>query len=107
MLTAYVDFHRATLASKCRGLSPEQMSAQTMTPSTRTLHGLLRQLTAGERWWFQINFAGDDVPMLSYTDDDPDRDVEEPRRRPRRGVGRLAAGARPAPEAWPRWAGDG
>ena len=41
-----------------------------------TLHGLLRHLTGVERWWFQINFAGQDVPMLYYTDDDPDLDFE-------------------------------
>jgi hypothetical protein len=29
-----------------------------------------------ERWWFQINFAGDEVPLLYYSDDDPDQDFE-------------------------------
>lgn len=29
-----------------------------------------------ERWWFQINFAGDDVPMLYHSDEDPDQVFE-------------------------------
>lgn len=76
MLTIYLEFHRATFASKCSGLEAAQLNARTMAPSTLTLHGLLRHLTAGERWWFQINFAGDDVPMLHYSDDDPNQDFE-------------------------------
>ena len=41
-----------------------------------SMHGMLRHLSGVERWWFQIEFAGDDVPMLYYTDDDPDQDFE-------------------------------
>ncbi len=74
VLTAYLDYHRATLELKCGGLDPAQLSERSMPPSTMSLHGLLRHLTAGERWWFQINFAGDHVPMLYYSDDDPDQD---------------------------------
>ena len=76
MLTTYLEFHRATFASKCAGVEPAQMNTRTVSPSTLTLHGLLRHLTGVERWWFQINFAGDDVPMIYYSDDDPDQDFE-------------------------------
>jgi len=76
MLTAYLDWHRATFELKCAGVEPERLSERTMAPSTLTLHGLLRHLTMGERWWFQINFAGDDVPMLYYSDDDPEQDFD-------------------------------
>ena len=41
-----------------------------------SLHGLARHLAGVERWWFAINFAGIDLPMLYYSDDDPDQDFE-------------------------------
>ncbi len=76
VLTAYLDYHRATFELKCAGVDPARLSERTMPPSSLTLHGLLRHLTGVERWWFQINFAGDDVPMLYYSDDEPDQDFE-------------------------------
>ncbi len=76
LLEAYLEHHRATFALKCSGVSDADLSRRTMPPSTMTLHGLLRHLTGVERWWFQVNFAGDDVPMLYYSDDDPDQDFE-------------------------------
>jgi hypothetical protein len=76
MLTTYLDHHRATFELKCRGVDPARLNDRTMPPSTLTLHGLLRHLTGGERWWFQINFAGDPVPLLYYSDDDPDQDFD-------------------------------
>lgn len=77
MLTAYLDHHRATFELKCRGVGPARLNDRTMPPSRLTLHGLLRHLTGVERWWFQVNFAGDDVPLLYYSDDDPDQDFED------------------------------
>ena len=75
-LVAYLEHYRQTFAMKCQGLPSERLNERSMPPSTMTLHGLLRHLTGVERWWFQINFAGQDVPMLYYTDDDPDLDFE-------------------------------
>ncbi|MGV1007672.1 MAG: DinB family protein [Dermatophilaceae bacterium] len=74
MLTAYLDWHRATVELKCAGVEPARLRVRSMPPSTMSLHGLVRHLAGVERWWFQINFAGDDVPMLYYSDDDPDQD---------------------------------
>lgn len=76
LLTAYLDWHRASLLLKCAGVPADRLSEQVIRPSTLTLHGLLRHLTGVERWWFQIQFAGDDVPLLYYSDDDPDQDFE-------------------------------
>jgi hypothetical protein len=76
LLVAYLEHHRATFALKCSGLSDAELSRRSMPPSTLSLHGLLRHLTGVERWWFQINFAGDDVPMLYYSDAEPDQDFE-------------------------------
>ena len=77
VLTAYLEHHRATFELKCTGVDRASLNRRTMPPSTLTLHGLLRHLTGVERWWFQINFAGDDVPMLYYSDDHPEQDFED------------------------------
>lgn len=41
-----------------------------------SLHRLIRHLAGVERWWFAQNFAGQDLPMLYYSDEDPDQDFE-------------------------------
>ncbi len=76
MLVAYLEHYRRTLELKTEGLTAEQLSTRSVPPSTMSLHGLLRHLAGVERWWFQQNFRGAAVPMLYYTDDDPDLDFE-------------------------------
>ncbi|WP_320774290.1 DinB family protein [Streptomyces sp. CRN 30] len=75
-LGAYLDWHRATFAQKCAGLSAEQLSTRAVPPSALSLYGLVRHLAGVERWWFRIQFAGEEVPLLHYSDDDPDQDFE-------------------------------
>lgn len=75
-LTAYLDWHRRTFELKCAGLPPERLSEMPVPPSRLSLHGLLRHLAGVERWWFRIQFAGEDLPLLYYSDDDPDQDFE-------------------------------
>ncbi|WP_017570735.1 DinB family protein [Nocardiopsis halotolerans] len=74
LLTSYLDWHRATLAAKCAGLTSEQLSARSVEPSSMSLHGLVRHLAGVERWWLRIRFAGEDLPLLYYSDEDPDQD---------------------------------
>jgi hypothetical protein len=76
MLRAYLDHYRETLELKCSGLPPARMSERSTPPSTMSLHGLVRHLAGVERWWFAIHFAGLDLPMLHYNDDDPDQDFD-------------------------------
>jgi hypothetical protein len=76
ILTAFLDWHRATFELKCSGVSPERLSEKGLPPSGLSLHGLVRHLAGVERWWFRIQFAGEDVPLLYYSDDDPDQDFE-------------------------------
>jgi uncharacterized damage-inducible protein DinB len=76
ILVAYLDWHRATFEAKCTGVPPQQLSERTVPPSTLTLHGLVRHLAGVERWWFRIQFAGEDVPLLHYSDDDPNQDFD-------------------------------
>jgi len=41
-----------------------------------SLHGLLRHLAGVERWWLRQQFAGEDVPLLYYSDDNPNEDFD-------------------------------
>jgi hypothetical protein len=71
-LTETLGYYRRTFELKCAGLDPGRLSERSAPPSTLSLHGLLRHLTGVERWWFRIQFAGEDVPNLYHSDDDPD-----------------------------------
>jgi hypothetical protein len=75
-LSAVLDWHRATFELKCSGLPPERLSERAVPPSALSLHGLVRHLAGVERWWFRIQFAGEDVPLLHYSDEDPDQDFD-------------------------------
>ncbi|MDQ6525997.1 DinB family protein [Nocardioides sp. LHD-245] len=77
-LAAYLDYYRATVEMKCRGLTPEQARARSMPPSTLSLQGLVRHLAGCERWWFQQNFERRDVPYLFFTDENPNLDFDLP-----------------------------
>jgi Protein of unknown function (DUF664) len=74
ILSAVLDWHRATFELKCAGVPPERLSERAVPPSGLSLHGMVRHLAGVERWWFRIQFAGEDVPLLHYSDDDPDQD---------------------------------
>ena len=76
VLTSFLDWHRETFELKCTGIPPERLSERAVPPSSLSLHGLLRHLAGVERWWFRLQFAGEDVPMLHYSDDDPDQDFD-------------------------------
>ncbi|TWP37192.1 DinB family protein [Leekyejoonella antrihumi] len=77
-LEAYLEYYRATVDMKCRGLTPEQARTRPIPPSTLSLHGLVRHLAGVERWWFQQNFARRDVPFLFISTDNPDLDFDPP-----------------------------
>lgn len=77
-LAAYLEYYRATVEMKCRGLTPDQARARSMSPSTLSLHGVVRHLAGVERWWFQRNFERRDVPFLFFTADNPDLDFDVP-----------------------------
>jgi uncharacterized damage-inducible protein DinB len=62
-LRAYLDYHRATLAMKCQGLSDEELRQRSMPPSTLTLLGLVRHLAEVERTWFRRVINAEDIPL--------------------------------------------
>jgi uncharacterized damage-inducible protein DinB len=70
MLRVFLDFHRATLALKCEGLSDEQLRTRSMPPSTLSLLGLVRHMAEVERVWFRRVIAGEDVPLVWSTEGD-------------------------------------
>ena len=64
MLRAFLDFHRATLAMKCDGLSDEDLRRRSMPPSTLTLLGLVRHLAEVERTWFRRVINAEDISLV-------------------------------------------
>ena len=76
ILSQFLDYHRTTLEMKCAGLSPDQLRARAVPPSTLSLLGLVRHMAEVEQSWFRIRLAGNDVPPLYYSDADPDGDFD-------------------------------
>ena len=69
-LRGYLDWHRATLAMKCAGLSDEDLRRRSVPPSTLSLLGLVRHMAEVERSWFRRVIAGEDVPLVWSADRD-------------------------------------
>ncbi|HVB91882.1 MAG TPA: DinB family protein [Acidimicrobiales bacterium] len=63
MLSAWLDYHRATLLQKCDGLDGHQLARRSVPPSSMTLLGLVRHLTVVEWWWFEHIFADGPAPV--------------------------------------------
>jgi uncharacterized damage-inducible protein DinB len=72
MLTAWLDWHRATLTMKINGV-PDGDLRRAMVPSGTSLLGIVKHLAYVERGWFQNVFLGHDVEFPG-DDDDPDAD---------------------------------
>lgn len=64
MLRAFLDYHRATLAMKCAGLSDAQLRLQASPPSRLSLLGLVRHMTEVERTWFRKVIKGEAVGLV-------------------------------------------
>src|SRR5262245_33536684 len=64
MLRGFLDYHRATLAMKCDGLSDDELRRRSMPPSTLTLLGLVRHMAEVERTWFRKVINGEDIPLV-------------------------------------------
>ena len=61
MLTAYLDYQRATLVWKASGLTQAQM-AQPLPSSSLTIGGLVKHMALVEDSWFTDDFAGRGLP---------------------------------------------
>jgi len=75
MLSAWLDFHRATLALKCEGLTDDQLRLRSVPPSTLSLLGLVRHMAEVEQHWFVGVLGGDQLTQgIYWTEEDPDGD---------------------------------
>jgi uncharacterized damage-inducible protein DinB len=63
-LAGWLDFYRATVADKCRGLGDDELRTASVPPSPITLLGLLQHLAEVERNWFRRVLLGEDAPPV-------------------------------------------
>ncbi|MFF5109788.1 DinB family protein [Streptosporangium sp. NPDC000509] len=77
MLTNWLEWHRATLAVKCAGLTDDQLRLRSVPPSAMSLLGLVRHMAHVERGWFRRVLNGEDIPKLWDKDRDNDADFNE------------------------------
>jgi uncharacterized damage-inducible protein DinB len=77
MLNGWLDWHRQTLLWKCQGLTGEQLKSAAVEPSTLTLLGLVRHMAEVERSWFRTRFAGQELPVLYNSPENPDGDFDD------------------------------
>jgi uncharacterized damage-inducible protein DinB len=74
-IRVYLSNYRLTLGMKCEDLSPEQLAARSVPPSTLSLLGLVRHMARVEHNWFRRSLRGDrDVPRLFWSPEDHDLD---------------------------------
>jgi len=73
-LEQWLDYHRATLLTKCAGLTAEQLKRRAVAPSNLSLLGLVRHMADTERGWFRQCAAREDVPDLYWAEADHDAD---------------------------------
>jgi uncharacterized damage-inducible protein DinB len=64
MLRSFLDYHRATLAMKCEGLTDEQLRRAAMPPSALSLLGLVRHMAEVERTWFRRVINAEDIELV-------------------------------------------
>jgi hypothetical protein len=76
-LEGWLDYHRATLLTKCAGLTGDQLRERSVPPSNLSLLGLVRHMAEVERWWFRINVAAEPVSEIYCTEAIPDADFDE------------------------------
>ena len=71
MLRTFLDFHRATLAMKCDGLSDDELRQTAVPSSTLSLLGLVRHMAEVERAWFRRIMGGEtELPLVWSPDGD-------------------------------------
>src|SRR3954451_2524734 len=75
-LERWLDYHRATLLTKCAGLDGEQLARRAVPPSSLSLLGLVRHMAEVERSWFRRRLDGQGAPPIFYSDERPDDDFD-------------------------------
>ena len=78
MLSGFLDYHRATLLTKCEGLSDEQLKTRAVPPSSMSLLGLVRHMSEVELGWFAREIDGDETATpIYYSEASPDGDFDD------------------------------
>ncbi len=75
----YVDYlanYRLTLRMKCAGLTPDQLAARAVPPSTLSLLGLIRHMAGVEHHWFRNVISGESTPRPYREDGDRDGEFD-------------------------------
>jgi uncharacterized damage-inducible protein DinB len=72
MVSAFLDFLRATLLWKIEGLSDEELR-RPMTPSGMSVLGIVKHSAYVERVWFRRIFRGEEI-VVPWREGDPDAD---------------------------------
>ncbi len=79
LLEGWLEFHRATLLTKCEGLTDDQRKARPISTSKLSLHGLIRHMAETERNWFRRILLHDPkLPRIWYDPAVPDSDPLAP-----------------------------
>lgn len=76
-LVEFLDYFRATLVIKAAGLDDEQARSRPVPPSSLSILGLVRHMAQVERVWFREILAGEAIPRLYSTDEQPDQDLDD------------------------------
>jgi uncharacterized damage-inducible protein DinB len=71
-LTTFLDYQRATVVSKCSGLTEEQARRAHVPSELTTIAGLLGHLTLNEYYWFSVVLDGQEDTWEEALKTDPD-----------------------------------
>lgn len=77
MLNAWLDYHRATLALKCEGLTDDQLRLRSVPPSGLSLLGLVRHMAEVEQYWFRAVLLGEEITDHFCTPGNEDGDFDD------------------------------
>ena len=78
MLDGWLDYHRATLLTKCEGLTDEQLKTRAVPPSSLSLLGLVRHMTEVEYGWFSEGLEADaELEPIYCSDAAPESDFDD------------------------------
>ncbi|MFJ1765586.1 DinB family protein [Amycolatopsis sp. NPDC088138] len=72
ILTSLLDYHRATVAWKSGGLSPDQARRVHLPSELTTVAGLVAHLTLNEWFWFAVVVDGEPDTWEEKLEQDPD-----------------------------------
>ncbi|MFJ6621826.1 DinB family protein [Kitasatospora sp. NPDC091335] len=76
-LTAFLDYHRGTLALKCAGLTDDQLRLRSVPPSDLSLLGLVRHMAEVEQYWFQSVLLGREITDHYWKPENEDGDFDD------------------------------